>query len=190
MVLRIIALLLFLFWGLYWMIEQERTYRKRPLTQQVPMPFRISSMIGLRLLFLLIALQLLGIDILSMDTKLIFYQAVGFALILIGMAISVAARIVLSTNWANGYEYQIKKGQELVTKGIYKFIRHPIYTGMVISFIGAEMVASSWLWISFIALFVPAFLQAKREEKILSKHFGKAYMDYMKTSKMLIPFVW
>ncbi|MBI5452967.1 isoprenylcysteine carboxylmethyltransferase family protein [Candidatus Gottesmanbacteria bacterium] len=106
------------------------------------------------------------------------------------MAISVSARRVLGTNWAHAAEYQIKKDHELVTSGIYKYIRNPIYTGLVIAITGAELVAKSYLFIFFALFgFWVAYIQAKREEKILQEHFGKEYSDYMKKSKTLIPFI-
>ncbi len=107
----------------------------------------------------------------------------------IGMVVSISARIVLSTNWANAYEYQIKDKHELVTKGIYKYIRHQIYSGMWISFIGAEIIAGSWLWLFLFLLLIPMYIQGRLEEKLLTAHFGEKYKEYMKHSYMFIPYV-
>jgi protein-S-isoprenylcysteine O-methyltransferase Ste14 len=136
--------------------------------------------------FVWIILQLAGVIVIApMEQPLLI--PVGLALVLLGISISVVARRTLGNNWANAYEYQMKQGQKLVTTGIYRYIRHPIYLGMIVFFIGAGMVAQSWLWVSSIAWFIPAYVQAKREEEL---PFGKAYAAYKKRTRMFIPFIW
>ncbi len=189
MFLRIIIIAFYLAWIIYWLVQEKKTYKEKPLSPEKPKLTNILSRIGIRLLFLLVILQLLGLSLFPIGSNN-SYQYIGFLVFLIGMAISVSARIALSTNWSNAYEFQIKKGQELISHGIYKYIRHPIYSGISIAFIGAEMVAGSWLWVYFIfILFFGAYLQGKREEKILLAHFGGKYKNYMKSSKMLLPFI-
>ena len=134
-------------------------------------------------------IQLLGVHILSMPHVPFWFAYLGFLLVLIGIGISIAARYALHTNWTGAAEYQIKNNHTLITHGIYHFIRHPIYVGMGIAFVGSEMVVGSYLFISMFAFFIAAYVQGKREEKILLAHFGKKYSIYMERSKMLFPFV-
>lgn len=189
MPLRLITLIIFIAWNLYWFIQGHKAYKEKPLTKEKSKLFNILGRISIRSLFLVVLLQLLGISILQISQNIVVYQVIGLLIVLIGVGISVSARIVLASNWSNGYEYQIKKGQELIMDGIYSYIRHPIYSGMALMFIGAEMVCGSWLWVSFLCLFIGAYAQGKREEKILLAHFGREYKEYMKHTKMLIPFV-
>lgn len=187
--LKLLTVVLFLAWLLYWQIEQRKAYKSQPLTKEKPKLINILSRIGIRTLFIFVLIQLLGITLFPMTHYIVAFQYIGVFLIFFGVLISVNARVVLSSNWSNAYEYQIKKGQKLVEQGVYAFIRHPIYSGMTFMFIGAEMVTGSWLWVSFLGLFVGAYIQGKREEKILLAHFGEEYRKYMKKTKMLIPWV-
>ena len=81
---------------------------------------------------------------------------------------------------------------QLITRGIYKYVRHPIYGGSIIGLIGFGLVTQSIL--VSISIFVLYFKilndRAKYEEKILADEFGDEYIEYMKNSKKLIPFVY
>ena len=77
-----------------------------------------------------------------------------------------------------------------MASGIYRYIRHPIYLGLTLSWIGAEMVVGSYLCVSLFALFLVFYIQGKREENnFLRSSFADEYHAYMKHTKMLIPFV-
>lgn len=176
-------------WWIYWRKEETKADREKPKTQTV---YPRISMVGkyvFRGMVVLTFLQNLGLSIFSFQQNNTGASLLGMLLIVLGIGISVIARREIAANWANGYEYQIKKGHELVMSGIYSYIRHPIYTGIALLLIGGELTAQSYLWISYMALFGVFYFQGKREEKLLLSHFGKAYKTYMKKSKMLIPFV-
>ena len=134
-------------------------------------------------------IQLLGVRFLSMMHVPLWFPYIGCGLVVIGTGMCILARYALHTNWTGAAEYQIKNKHTLITHGIYQYIRHPIYAGMGIAFIGSEMVVGSYLFISMFAFFIVAYVQGKREEKLLIAHFGNKYTDYMKHSKMLVPFI-
>ena len=77
----------------------------------------------------------------------------------------------------------------LVKKGLYKYVRHPSYTGLLIEFIGLGIYFGTW--ISLIIIMVPitcAILYRIRcEEAALIENFGKQYEDYKTQTKSLIP---
>lgn len=85
----------------------------------------------------------------------------------------------------------VMKGHNLVTKGIYRFIRHPQYLSQILSDLGAGLALMSYLVIPMVLLFeLPLFiLRAITEEKMLNKHFGKEFSDYKKKSGFMIPFI-
>jgi protein-S-isoprenylcysteine O-methyltransferase Ste14 len=188
--LKIIAIVIFVIRIVYWYTTEKTADKEKPKKQEKP-PLRntISEYInwGLQIF---VASQLLGLQILPINlSEKQDVQLMGLAIMLIGLAICIIARKELSTNWTNGYEYQVKENHTLVTTGIYSLVRHPIYTGYALLFIGGEMVVGSWLFVSFLFFFVTSYIQGKREEKLLLSHFGKDYRHYMKRTKMLIPFV-
>ena len=121
----------------------------------------------------------------------LYIQIIGFILVSLGFIQAIMARKTLSDNWTESYEYQIKKDHELITKGIYEYVRHPIYGGLILVSTGALLVSGSYTFIAgLIIMLFAAEIFAKREEKLLTKHFGKKYIDYMKITKKFIPFIY
>jgi len=77
---------------------------------------------------------------------------------------------------------------ELVTSGPYRFVRHPIYTGILFMLVGTSLLhpVAAVPSAAFIAYFV---YSARREESDMERQFPDAYPAYKRRSKMLIPFV-
>lgn len=186
---RSLALILVFIRWFYWKKEEKRADREKEKTITHYTLYHKISKSAFYLFDTIILLQVCGLPLVQILHPASYIQPIGLAFILLGIGISILARKELQANWANGYEYQIKKHHELITSGIYAYIRHPIYAGMILSYIGLELVAQSYLWISVLGLFVAAYSQGRREEKILLVNFGNAYQEYLKKSKMLIPFI-
>ena len=124
----------------------------------------------------------------SVFYSLFSFQTLGTVLTVLGLLVSIWARIYLGSNWSGYVTY--KKDHELVTAGPYRFIRHPIYTGMILMFTGAVLYYGMPLLFIIYAIMAGVFIwRIWKEEKIMTKLFGKKYLDYMKKTKALIPFV-
>jgi|WetSurMetagenome_2_1015567.scaffolds.fasta_scaffold80502_2 protein-S-isoprenylcysteine O-methyltransferase Ste14 len=86
----------------------------------------------------------------------------------------------------------ILKDHKLVNKGIYKYIRHPSYTGSLISFFGMGLSLNNW--ISLIVIFIPVLIsfisRMNIEEKLLHEKLGSEYDEYLKRTKRLLPLVY
>ncbi len=80
----------------------------------------------------------------------------------------------------------------LVTSGIYRTLRHPLYLGVFLSLIAIAMVLSSWgaLLITLLATLPALIYRIKLEEEFMVKHFGEEYGEYMKRTSKLIPGLW
>lgn len=190
MFLRIFALMLLVGRYIYWEVAKKEGEKLLPKTIRRQSLIEKLSWYFSWFLFLLVCAQLLGVQILPIVPENVSIQIMGLGILSLGTWICFSARRTLAENWVSGEEHQIKVNQKLITTGIYSFIRHPIYLGLTLSLIGGEMVAKSYLFISLIAYFFSAYVQGKREEKnFLKSHFGKEYREYMKHTKMLIPFV-
>lgn len=191
--LRILTALVFIGWWWYWRITEQQAYREKPKKADkegffTRMAF-VRTLSGAAQLFVLS--QLFGLSFLPIETaSTSLLQLVGFCLVLVGLGIAIAARGVLGSNWSHAAEFQIKKKQELVTTGVYSFIRHPIYAGLLLAFIGGELVAQSYFVFMGVLIAVGAHHQVKQEETILLEHFGKEYKSYMKRTKRFIPLLW
>ena len=74
-----------------------------------------------------------------------------------------------------------------VTKGLYRFPRHPMYITQYIAFIGIGIASASWLFLLLIILFATAVsMLSSREERLCIKRYGDAYKEYMdKTPKLM-----
>lgn len=184
-ILRIIVLLCIFIRWIYWKRSEVVADKEKPKRERTVLSYASQTVwwgvISIPLI------QICGVHIL--EFKSLNAQIVGVVIVILGTVISLWSRYTLAANWANGYEYQIKEDQELVTRGVYSVIRHPIYLGLILVAIGIELVAQSYLWISYLAFFIAFYFQGRREEKILLNHFGDKYKEYMKHTKMLIPFI-
>jgi len=82
-----------------------------------------------------------------------------------------------------------KQDPELVTSGPYRYVRHPIYSGILLATLGSA-VASSIFWLTIFAISGIYFVySAVIEEKLMVKQFPKTYPLYKTKTKMLIPFI-
>jgi protein-S-isoprenylcysteine O-methyltransferase Ste14 len=177
---------LFLYWFLSSMYSKKEKQKVRPNSFLTSIR-KTSNWLSIGL----VCIQLAGASVLPISHVYAQdSQIVGLVVMFLGFGICIWARYLLGENWVGGYEYQIKKEQTLISNGIYAYIRHPIYTGLFLLFVGGELVAQSMLWISVLFVIVPLFMQAKREEALLRSHFKRSYDAYMKHTKMFIPFIW
>lgn len=186
---RVAALTLHIIRFSYWIFSEQVARHAKPIVKQ--MTLRDWGERSVTLLFgLMIAAQLLGINLLPFSNTATI-QVLGLLLVALGIGISMSARRTLGVNWAHAAEYQIKKGQTLITNGIYAYIRHPIYVGMSLAYVGAELVAGSWLFLpSILILMIITTRQAQKEEELLGTTYGKAYQTYKTTSHRFIPFLY
>lgn len=84
---------------------------------------------------------------------------------------------------------KMKEGSQLITTGIYNYIRHPMYSAVIIMMVAVLIVTPTLVEsLLLIMLMVVLVLKAKREEKIWSQK-DEAYKDYIKRSKHFIPFI-
>ena len=184
--LRLLTLILLAILEAYWEINKRKAMMLKPITSNKS---RMVEIISLILIETFVLLNLLGLVIFPFKNLII--QFFGFLLVLIGFSESMIARKTLSDNWTESYKYQIKKNHKLITKGIYQYVRHPIYGGLILVSTGALLVSGSYTFIAgLIIMLFAAEIFAKREEKLLTKHFGKKYIDYMKITKKFIPFIY
>jgi protein-S-isoprenylcysteine O-methyltransferase Ste14 len=112
---------------------------------------------------------------------------VGVVLCALGIALAIWARVYLGRNW--GIPMSLKEHPELVTTGPYAYIRHPIYTGVLLAMLGSSLASGLW-WLAILVVSAAYFVySATTEEGIMTKEFPNDYPAYKRRTKMLIPFV-
>jgi len=112
---------------------------------------------------------------------------IGIGLIILGILIRA---IAIATLWRYfTVDVSIREGQQLVDRGLYHVIRHPAYTGSLLSFLGLGFAFNNWLSVAIIAIatIIGFSYRIAVEEGALVEHFGDRYRDYMQRSKRLIP---
>jgi len=114
-------------------------------------------------------------------------EAIGMLVFACGIALAVWARVHLGRNW--GMPMSQRAEPELVTSGPYRFVRHPIYTGLLTAMLGTALV-DNLLGLIVVAVLVAYFYYCGTvEERNLTATFPAAYPEYRSRTKMLIPFL-
>jgi len=110
----------------------------------------------------------------------------GLLLVIGGLLFAVWARIALGANWSG--TVTIKTGHNLIRRGPYRWIRHPIYTGLLLSLVGTALLQGEVRALLGFALALFAlYRKAKREERFLSEEFGEGFAEHAKHTGMFLP---
>lgn len=113
---------------------------------------------------------------------------IGLAFCILGAFIACWSRYLLGKNWS--VSVQKKNNHQLIQNGIYKSIRHPIYTGLLLLFIGNTLIVGDYRGIiAVIIVFVSFWFKLLKEEKLLTEIFGDQYITYKANTKALIPYI-
>jgi protein-S-isoprenylcysteine O-methyltransferase Ste14 len=116
----------------------------------------------------------------------VFPRVLGVALTAFGLAFAVWARFSIGQNWSSAVS--IKVEHQLVRTGPYAWVRHPIYSGILLMMIGTAVVvgqvrgvlATLVLWSAF-------WVKSRMEESFMLKTFGQDYTDYSRSTGALVP---
>jgi protein-S-isoprenylcysteine O-methyltransferase Ste14 len=181
----VIDYVIYSLWIVFWLawlvaaLSAKRTARSR-----------MGQFVGLRLATFVVVYLLIRFGVLKGHHAIVsspVLQGVGMALFLIGLGLAVWARVHLGRNW--GTPMSEKLDAELVTTGPYRYIRNPIYSGIILAGIGTT-VAISLYWLVAVVLMGAYFVySATVEEQTMERLFPTTYPEYKRSTKMLIPFV-
>ncbi len=121
----------------------------------------------------------------------------GWAAGLVGTAVFAMALLLLwrshadlGRNWLP--TLQIREEQSLVTKGVFHYIRHPMYTAHLLWGIAQALLLQNWIaGFAMLVTILPLYLvRIPREEKMMLEHFGEEYRLYMNRTGRVIPLLW
>jgi protein-S-isoprenylcysteine O-methyltransferase Ste14 len=112
----------------------------------------------------------------------------GAVITLAGLLFAVWARLVLGANWSRSVT--VKQDHELITAGPYALVRHPIYTGMLIAFLGTALAITQYRGLlAFALIFFSLWYKLRLEEQWMRAQFGQTYADYSRRTAALIPWL-
>jgi protein-S-isoprenylcysteine O-methyltransferase Ste14 len=111
---------------------------------------------------------------------------IGVALVAAGLLFSAAARVHLGGNWSG--TITLKQDHTLTRTGPYRFVRHPIYTGILLAILGSTVALGEWRGLVALALVLFAFLRKiPIEEQFMIEQFGDDYERYRREVPALVP---
>ena len=112
----------------------------------------------------------------------------GYAILVtsLGGIFAIWARYTLGREWSGNITTKVN--HELIRSGLYAFIRHPIYTGILLAAAGTVLFVGEWRGILAFLFFVATFVhKANKEEILMTREFGDRYEKYRQETGFLIP---
>ena len=115
---------------------------------------------------------------------------VGAAVFAVALWLLWRSHADLGRNWSPTLE--IREGHSLVTHGVFRYIRHPMYAAHGLWAVAQALLLQNWIvGPAFLALSLPLYvLRVPREEEMMLEHFGEEYRSYIGRTGRVIPRVW
>ncbi|MGA9851356.1 MAG: isoprenylcysteine carboxylmethyltransferase family protein [Gammaproteobacteria bacterium] len=115
---------------------------------------------------------------------------IGIVMMLAGVAFRWYAIFVLGKYFTR--DVATRTDQQVVESGPYKWIRHPSYSGALITVLGLGLALTNW--VALIAVLLGAFVgygyRVHVEERALSEALGEPYRNYMRRTRRFVPYIW
>lgn len=119
----------------------------------------------------------------------LLFDIIGFVIGLIGLSFCLHAQIKMGISWRVGIDEKVKT--DLVTTGLYKYIRNPTYLGLFILNMGVWLIWPTWtIFLMNIIFVVVLDIQVRYEEDYLLLIHGIKYKDYKESTKRYIPYLY
>lgn len=129
-----------------------------------------------------------ALTVLTAGDQKLFQPAViaGTPIVLAGLVLSMRAQSELGKNWVGGIG--LHKQHRLITSGPYRYVRHPLYSGMLVSAIGLGIIGWNIFFLLMTLCFACSYaIRSIGEDHALHQRFGKQYLKYYTTTGSLIP---
>lgn len=130
-----------------------------------------------------LAFGVLNQRVIPIDLRILY---TGIALTWIGVAFAVWARHSIGQNWSG--RVTVKVDHQLIQSGPYAFVRHPIYSGLLLANLGAALFIGRWRCLAAMVIFLAEMSRkASKEESFMLSEFGDRYTEYRRRTGFLIP---
>jgi len=116
--------------------------------------------------------------------------AAGVLVAASGLWLFRQSHIELGKNWSISLD--LREGHQFVTSGLYRHLRHPMYTSIFLCALGQALVVPNWIVgpANLVAFFVLFTVRVQPEERMMAEKFGDQYGSYLAKTKRLIPGIW
>lgn len=116
--------------------------------------------------------------------------AAGLLVAAWGLWLFRRSHIELGKNWSISLE--LREGHQLVTSGLYRHVRHPMYSSILLYALGQAMIVPNWIAgpANLLAFLVLYAVRVPSEERMMADKFGERYREYRAKTRRLIPGIW
>jgi protein-S-isoprenylcysteine O-methyltransferase Ste14 len=161
----------------------------RPTTRASNLPQRLVFLAGLYLLFAPPIAPMLPALNTPLYTVTLPIALAGLVIAICGTAFAIWARFILGSSWSANPS--IRQNHELVLRGPYRIVRHPIYTGILAMFLGSALQSGQLRsLLGFIVCAVALLMKVAVEERLMLHQFGEHYLNYRAHVRRLVPFLY
>lgn len=162
--------------------SNESMDRRVGLQEKILLPVVISTSLLFPLIYLLTPL----FSFANYELP-VWAHSCGVVLMIVGLWLFWHSHADLGLNWSP--TLATRKGHEIVKHGVYRRVRHPMYSGIFLFSIAQGLLLDNWLagWAVVVAFAVMYFLRTPQEEQMMIDHFGTDYSVYMSETGRLFP---
>jgi len=177
---------LWLIWCIYWFVSAQSV---KPTREREGLGGRVAFVVAVAVVVLLLVIRhwpgVLAERLVG-GGWIRYWCAV--ALVVAGLAFSMWARAILGRNWSG--TVTVKVDHELIERGPYRRIRHPIYTGILIALLGSGLAAGQLRGLlAFVIACIALWLKSRVEEAWMERTFAERYVAYRRSSWAFLPYV-
>jgi protein-S-isoprenylcysteine O-methyltransferase Ste14 len=149
----------------------------------------LSRVFSINLLVLLSGFLLNQFTKLNIFDKLL-YPYLGNLIMIIGLITRITATRTLKQYYTR--TLKIQPNQKVIDFGLYKYLRHPGYLGIIMIWTGASIASNNWIIFVFVTLasILVYHYRIESEEKMLISAFGESYFNYKKRTWRLVPWLY
>lgn len=170
----------------YWQVMAINTKTTTRLEPAASRAFRV-LLFGTAIVLLSFRLPMAWLHLQLWPSNFTTFWA-GVAITMGGLLFCVWARVTLGRNWSRSVT--IKQDHELIVTGPYALVRHPIYSGLFLAFMGTVLaVGQVRAVLAFALIVISLWYKLRLEEKWMRAQFGATYEGYAGRVKAVVPFV-
>jgi protein-S-isoprenylcysteine O-methyltransferase Ste14 len=177
-------------WLVYLVYWRAKATNVKATDRQESLPSRLARLVSIVGAVALLWLPSLPVPLLNKRflpfSELCFWT--GSVVTAGGLLFSVWARRHLGRNWSQAVT--LKRDHELITTGPYALVRHPIYTGFLLGFVGCAVALAEWRGLIAVALVLGALWhKLNMEERWIREEFGEPYEAYCRRVAAFVPYI-
>jgi protein-S-isoprenylcysteine O-methyltransferase Ste14 len=179
--------IIWLLWVIVWIAMARGA---KPVAKSEGVASRLTYLLPLGLAYYLLVAAYVPVPLLNdrfaPSTPLLTW--LGAALTCVGTSFAIWARVRLAGNWSG--TVTLKQNHELIVEGPYRWVRHPIYSGLLTAIIGTALARGEWRGLIAVAVATIALWRKLRlEEMIMRGEFGDTYARYAERVPALVPWL-